>query len=186
MDDTLLTQFHRWKTLDRQGRPDFIEYLKTANPWILAHHPADSCFREHVWKVNGLYLCKGCMVTAAGFVAGLGLQAATGWLGRFPEEALGLAFALLLLPTLLSTTFQWPRAVRHVSRFLLGVLIASALLLLFVTERWEVRTIVILTYVVVKNLYEAKRRRQNDQLLANCRHHGPVNANGTASQGGGP
>jgi uncharacterized membrane protein len=169
MDGGLLQQFKAWKAADDPAKPDFVEHLKVHSPWIFAHHPADACFREHVWKINGLYLCKGCLVTSAGFVVGIAVHFLTGWLSGIAEEKLAFVFVLLLLPTLVTGSFRWRREYRHGARFLLGFLIASALLLLFITERWEVRLVVIATFFVVQGVFEKKRRRQNEALLANCR-----------------
>ncbi len=108
-------------------------------------------------------------MTSVGFVTGISFQLVTGWLFGLPEETLALVFAALLLPTLLTSSFRWPRVVRLVSRLLLGFLMASALLLLFVTERWDVRLVVIATYLLIQHLYEKKRKKANAELATNCK-----------------
>ena len=143
MAGDLFKEFRSWKASGAAGETDFVEHLKVHAPWTFAHHPPHACFREHVWKINGLYLCKGCLVTSVGFAVGAGLQLWSGWLSAFTEETLALIFVMLLLPTLVTGSFRWPRPVRHVARFLLGFLMASSLLLIFVTERWEVRLVLI-------------------------------------------
>lgn len=168
MAGDLLQQFRSWKAAGATGETDFVEHLKVHAPWIFAHHPQHACFREHVWKINGLYLCKGCLVTSLGFVAGTAFQLWSGWLSAFTEEMLAPIFFALLLPTLITGSFRWPRAVRHVARFLLGFLMASTLLLIFVTERWEVRLVLVATFLIVKHLFEKRRRRMNDALLLSC------------------
>jgi len=168
MAGEVLREFRSWKAAGAAGEADFVEHLKVHSPWIFAHHPPHACFREHVWKINGLYLCKGCLVTSLGFVAGTAFQWMTGWLSAFTEEALALIFITMLVPTLITGSFRWPRSVRHVARFLLGFLMASSLLLIFVTERWEVRLVVIATFLIVKRLFEKRRRRMNDALLLSC------------------
>jgi len=168
MAGDLLQQFRSWKAGGATGETDFVEHLKVHAPWIFAHHPQHACFREHVWKINGLYLCKGCLVTSLGFVAGTAFQLWSGWLSAFTEEMLAPIFFALLLPTLITGSFRWPRAVRHVARFLLGFLMASTLLLIFVTERWEVRLVLVATFLIVKHLFEKRRRRMNDALLLSC------------------
>lgn len=149
-------------------RPSFIAYLKLADPWLFSHHPHSSCFRDHVWQFNGLYLCKGCVVTSGGFLAGVVLQLGTDWIPLFSEEIVGAFFVLLLLPTVGTSIFDAPRGFKHVARFLLGILIASALFLLFITERWDVRLIVVATYLVSKLVLERVRERQNNALLERC------------------
>jgi len=168
MDHELLQQFKAWKASTDSPKSDFIEHLKSKAPWVFAHHPAHACFREHVWKINGLYICKGCLVTSAGFAAGALLYPLTHWLQWWPEEVLGVIFVAMLLPTVLASVFRWPRPIRHVARFLLGLLMASALILVFVTERWEVRGVIFLTFIVFQGALSKKRLRQNDEHLARC------------------
>lgn len=175
-NNQLLQQFQRWQSDASGEKPDFVEHLKAHSPWIFAHHPQHACFREHVWKINGLYLCKGCVVTAVGFVAGLLLQLTSGWLSMFSEETLALIFVGLLVPTLITGTFELPRPLRHFSRFLLGGLMASALLLLFVTERWDVRIVIIATYFVTQRIFERKRKNRNREILQQCECSQPPGA----------
>lgn len=167
MSRELIQQFNSWRAND-ETKMDFVEHLKNHSPWVFSHHPHHACFREHVWKINGLYVCKGCLVTSAGFLAGLLAQTVTGWLSILPEELLGAIFAAMLLPTLVSGAFNWPRVAKHVCRFLLGALMASALLLLFVTDRWDVRICVAATFVVTQHVFARKRHRQNAEHLSRC------------------
>lgn len=168
MSAELIQQFRAWKSTNAAERTDFVEHLKHHSPWVFAHHPTHACFREHVWKINGLYICKGCLVTSAGFAAGALLYPLTDWLQWWPEEVMGAIFVAMLLPTILATIFRWPRPIRHVARFLLGLLMASALLLVFLTDRWEVRGVIVLTFVVFQVALSKKRLRQNDEQLARC------------------
>lgn len=167
MDNDLSRQFKAWVSNNEPGKPDFIEHLKKHDPWVFAHHPAHACFREHVWKINGLYICKGCLVTSIGFMAGLGFQVLTDWLSMYSEEVLAFIFVSLLFPTLITSSFRSPREVKHLSRFLLGFLMASSLLLVFITERWEVRLVVISTYITLQYFFEKKRKIKNRELLIN-------------------
>ena len=51
---------------------------------------------------------------------------------------------------------------------LLGVLLASAVFLLFITESWAVRVVVIVTYIVARRSLESAREKKNRALLAAC------------------
>ena len=161
----LIREFKVWQSQAGTNKHDFIHHLKTHAPWILAHHPAQNCFREHVWKINGLYICKGCLVTYLGIVVGIFFQAVTGWLSYYNEELLALVFFALLLPTLITSIFDWSRVIKHCSRFLLGLLISSSFLLVFVTERWEVRIVVITTFMLVQAIFSRKRKQKNLAIL---------------------
>ena len=168
MSMELLNQYRNWSAISADQRPSFIEYLKITDPWLLAHHPRSRCFREHVWEFNGFYLCKGCVVTSAGFLAGVILQVATGWVSSLSDQAAGAVFLMMLLPTIGTSLLDAPRVYKHVSRFLLGVLLASAVFLLFITESWAVRVVVIVTYIVARRSLESAREKKNRALLAAC------------------
>jgi hypothetical protein len=172
MGTELLEHYQRWSSLSTDQRPSFIDYLKRADPWVFSHHPHDACFREHVWQFNDFYWCKGCVVTSLGFAAGVTAQLLSGWLALLPEEALGIVFFALLVPTLIASASGAPRGFKHVARFLLGALIASALLLVFLTDRWDVRLIIIITYVVTKFGLEKIRAKQNATTLRRCHDEG--------------
>src|SRR5699024_8734642 len=118
-----------------------------------------------VWKLGGLYFCKGCVVTFGGGICGIVLYAWSGWLRRFSDLEVGLIFGLLLLPAVLASIFELPRWSKHIGRFLLGILIGSALLMLFVTDSWPVRIAIVVTYFVAKIPLERLRKRQNQQIL---------------------
>lgn len=168
MSKELLHHYQVWSSLDKDQRPAFVDYLKTVGPWLFSHHPHNACFREHVWKVNGFYLCKGCVMTSIGFLAGLAVQLGTGWISLLPEELVGLCFVALLLPTIGTSLLDAPRSLKHLARFLLGVLIASALLLIIVTGSWAVRAVVIVTYVITKSVFGKVREAQNESLIKRC------------------
>jgi len=168
MSKELLAEVKTWSSLKADHKPPFLEYLRSVNPWVFSHHPHNACFREHVWAFNGFYLCKGCVVTTLGFLAGGIMQLATDWLSHFPEETVGIFFAAMLLPSILATILNAPRPVRHVSRFLLGALIASAVFLVVITDRWDVRLIVAGTYLVTRFMLGRLRDRRNSEALQNA------------------
>ncbi len=137
------------------------EFIAEKDPHIFSHHPPVEAFRDHVWEFRGLYLCKGCVMTFAGMAAGAVFQVLTGWLGRFGITEAAFIFVLLLAPTLVAHAFNLPRPIKHVSRFLLGVLIVSAIFMLFITDSWAVRFIIVCTYFAVKIPMERLRVRRN-------------------------
>lgn len=143
---------------ESQGGQSIWAFVAERDPYLFSHHPSSPAFREHVWEIGGLYFCKGCVVTFAGMLAGTVLFAASGWLRWFSDLQIGAIFILLLMPTLLVHLLRLPRWCRHLSRFLLGILLASALFLLFVTESWWVRIAVVMAYFVTKIPLARKRR----------------------------
>ena len=130
-----------------------------------AHHPDLPCFKEHVWEWKGYRWCKGCTVSILGIVAGFVFQIATGWLGGIDELHTGFIFAALLLPMVFTAVFDAPRPAKHVSRFLLGFVCGSALLLLFVTDRWLVRLVVVGTFFAIRIPLERLRLKKNKAIV---------------------
>lgn len=175
MNNELFRHFKTWQKQDSAVKSDFIDHLKVHAPWILAHHPEHDCFREHVWKINGLYICKGCLMTAAGVFIGAFVQIVFGWISYFSEEILALIFITLLVPTLLTHYFTCPRFIKHGSRLLLGTLIASAFLLLLLTERWEVKIVIVCTFLLFQNIYSRKRHKKNVAILHSAQGKKPEN-----------
>lgn len=175
-----------------QGRSLF-QYVRDENPHVLSHHPADACFREHVFQIGGLYVCKGCVMTVSGVIAGVAVALATGWLGLLAEAGrarwdapwgelwVGGAFVAMLLPTVLTSLFGAPRPIKHVCRFVLGMLIGSAIVMLFVSQSWAIRGVIVATFFLVKWPLERKRRRDNDKALAAAR---PKTGKGRGGSGG--
>ncbi len=140
------------------------EFIAGRDPYLFSHHPAGPSFREHVWQIGGLYFCKGCVMTAAGMLFGGLLFAVTRWLTLLDDLQVAGVFLILLAPTLITHLLDLPRPCKHVSRFLLGVLIVSAIFMLFVTDSWLVRAVIVGTYFAVRIPLERKRDRMNRKL----------------------
>ena len=143
----------------------FLQFLRDRNPYLFAHHPSHPVFADHFWVFKGLFFCKGCTVTFGGMIFGGILYWATGWIKWFSNIEIGLIFSGLLSPTLITTLFHLPRWTKHPARFLLGVLMTSALIMMIITRSWEVRFVIVLTYLVIRVPLERKRRRENQELL---------------------
>lgn len=144
---------------------NFLGFLRKRHPGLFAHHPAHPAFRDHVWTLQGLPFCKGCTVSFAGTAAGTALYLATGWMKSLTDVQVGLVFAALLLPTVVTALVPSPPLARHGARFLLGILLVSALLMLFVTDSWIVRVAIVLVYLAVRVPLERRRRRGNAELV---------------------
>lgn len=144
----------------------FFAFLRKRNPRLFAHHPDHPAFQDHVWTYHGLYFCKGCVMTFAGILLGEILYFSTGWLKWFSEVQIGFIFLVMLLPSVVTSLMNLPRIAKHVARFLLGILVASAIIMLFVTDSWAVRLAIIITFLVVRTPLERKRRRENETLIS--------------------
>lgn len=143
----------------------FWSYFRHKNPYIFAHHPRGAAFREHVWEYRGLYFCRGCVMTFLGMFLGAILYLATGWFRGLDMVQTGIAFWLLLLPSVITSVISVPPLIKHVARILLGVVVISAVILLFVTDSWLMRFLIVFTYFLVQIPLSRRRRRLNDALL---------------------
>jgi hypothetical protein len=148
-----------------QKTKGFFDFLRERNPYLFAHHPNHPAFRDHIWIYRGCYFCKGCTVTFAGILFGGLLYWLTGWLRWFSEPQIGLVFLGLLLPSVFTSLVNSPRVAKHITRFLLGILVISALVMLFVTDDWMVRFVIAGSFLAVRIPLERKRRRDNDSLI---------------------
>ena len=163
MSEPLVDIIRAWKR--NRGDESLWVYITRRNPWLFSHHPAEECFREHVWFFRGLYFCKGCAVTVIGWIAAIVVQLGFDWLRYFSIEQVALIFSLLLLPSVLTSLLGAPRLYKHVARFLLGVLVISAIWMLFVTDQWWVRGVVVTAYFLVKIPLDKYRTKQNKKCV---------------------
>jgi hypothetical protein len=163
MDESLKGTVNAWRC---SGRKESLwRFLVRTNPWVFAHHPAKECFHGHVWYFRGLFFCKGCVMTVVGWIVAVGLQLGAGWLRIFPVGWLALSFVALLLPTVIIAIWGAARVWKHLSRVLLGVLMASSIWLFFITEHWWVRGVLVAVYFLVKIPLDRRRRYQNKKIL---------------------
>jgi hypothetical protein len=145
----------------------FWSYFRHKNPYIFAHHPQGAAFREHVWEYRGLYFCRGCVMTFLGMFLGAILYLVTWWFRGLDMVQTGIAFWLLLLPAVITSVVRVPPLLKHLARVLLGVVVISAVILLFVTDSWLIRFLIVFTYFLVQIPLSRRRRRLNDALLKN-------------------
>jgi hypothetical protein len=160
---------HKNATVQKKSQ-GFLQFLRERNPRIFAHHPDHPAFSDHVWVFHGLILCKGCTITFAGMIFGALLYLPTSWLKWFSDVQIGFIFLALLLPTLVATLLHLPRIVKHIARFLLGILMTSALMMLFITDSWEVRLAIVFVYLVIKIPLKRKRHHENEMLIKQYTH----------------
>jgi hypothetical protein len=145
----------------------FWSYFRRRNPHVFAHHPPGAAFRNHVWEYRGIYFCKGCVMTFLGIFLGAILYLATGWFRGLNLIQTGIAFWSLLLPVVITSALRVPPFLKHLARILLGVVVVSAVILLFTTPSWLTRFLIVFTYFLVLIPLSKRRRRLNDALLKN-------------------
>ena len=128
--------------------------------WRYAHHPPGIKFRDHVWLCRGYYLCKGCTIAFLGFLTAIVVESTSEWLRILPEEQSGVVLACLVMPTLVTALPRVSRPWKLSSRFLLGAALYTAIALFFITNRWSVRSAILITYLAIRIPLAAARRRR--------------------------
>lgn len=161
--------FQRYQQLVKKD-PDLglLAFLRTEEPWCFAHHPEHRCFEEHVWKWAGLYWCKGCVMSWLGIALGLlghsgALALGYWWMRDYATLWIAVVFVGLLVPTLLTALLPFPRAIKHLSRIGLGVLVASALCyaVLAPWSLWWTRVVIVVVYFGVRIPMDRMRQMRN-------------------------
>jgi hypothetical protein len=155
---------------------NFFIFLRERNPRLFAHHPDHPVFQNHVWTYHGLYFCKGCVMTFAGILFGAVFSLLSGWLKWYSEIQIGFIFLAMLLPSVVTSLMNLPRIAKHVARFLLGILMASAIIMIFITDSWTVRLAIVGTFLLVRTPLERKRKRDNETLIRRFSSKAPKKA----------
>ena len=106
-------------------------------------------------------------MTFLGMFLGTILYIATGWLRGMTLVQTGIIFWLLLLPAIVTAVFRASPILKYLARILLGVVVISALIMLFITDSWWLRFLIVYTYFGVLIPLSRRRRRQNDALMKN-------------------
>lgn len=142
----------------------FWQFLRKENPYMFSNHPAAPIFREHVWDIGGFYWCKGFLISLVGILVGLLIYLTTalvdkGWLRYLEDWQVAIVFVAMLLPTVFTSFVKASRPVKLVARFILGMLIGSAIVMLFVANHWASPLIIIATYLGVRIPLSRKRKK---------------------------
>lgn len=152
----------------RRANPNVtpVQFLRSHHPYILGHHPRHEIFRDHVWCMGGLYVCKGCAMTLVGALVGLATLIMTRWHHGFDDsECIAILFGLLT-PTVLTAFLRAPGFVRRGARFLLGVCLALAVLCLLTPDTsLTTKCIILVAFFAFKIPLSRRRQRLNSLAL---------------------
>jgi len=158
---TLRTLLARYMACPAESRSaSFLAFVRSENPHVFSHHACDrSDYPGHVWRVGGLYLCRGCATVIVTTPVFLGIALLSRWPVRMPTAATAAIFSALLLVALLPLR-DGPRTALHdLRRASLGCLLGSALAYVVLVESWALRGVVVGVYVAVLVARRAVRRR---------------------------
>jgi hypothetical protein len=144
----LLAQYSTCPADDKP--PSLFAFIRARNPHVFSHHaPTRADYLDHVWRIGGLYVCRGCttviIVTPVSFVVAL----LSRWPVRMPTWATAAVFAVLLAVALLPRR-DGPRTLLHdLRRVALGALLGAAAAYLLLCDDWLLRGMVVGAYLAV-------------------------------------
>jgi len=128
----------------------FFAFVRERNPHVFSHHAHDRAdYLDHVWRVGGLYLCRGCMTVIAVTPLSFGLALLTRWPVIVPLMATVLIFVALLLVSLLPLRDGRRTLLHDLRRIALGGLLGSAAAYVLLCDDWLLRGVVVCVYVAV-------------------------------------
>ncbi len=147
-------------------------------PYRLAHHPLCSQFKDHVYIIRGMEVCRGCVNMYSGVLLGLILIPI---FDVVLNMNYWIAFTLnwgLFLFTPASVFLNPPRFVKDFSRMLLGVAIPNtfnivilSIIKLTTGFNWGAFSILIITmlmYYFSRKYFSKLRDKRNEQVCRNC------------------
>lgn len=157
---TLRSLLARYSACPAHARPlTFLAFLRAENPHVFSHHAPDQPeYRGHVWRVGGLYLCRGCTTVIAVTPISFGIALATRWPVRASTPVTATVLAALLVLAVVPLS-DGPRTILHdLRRVALGCLLGSALAYVFLCDDWLLRGTVVAVYLAVLALRRLTRR----------------------------
>ena len=168
-----------WATMPSGQRPKLWAFFRQHAPWALSHHPPHENFKAHTFQWRGVRLCQGCVMTWLGTAVGLILSLAPiprcqFWARELELHAawgvwaVAVAFLILLLPTLATAFISVPRPIKWFARFLLGVLIGSAIVYIFSGYQDWPKFVIILVFLATRIPLEIMRKRKNQKEWDSC------------------
>lgn len=98
----------------------FIKHWEFSWRFKFAHHPVCTSYKDHYWKIKGVYICQGCtLVYASFFVSLLFLIFFQITLGLFHYLIVGLCILIPILIIELTRIEQ--RIIKRLTRILIGI-----------------------------------------------------------------
>ncbi len=143
-------------------------WLSKTYSFLFAHKPLCSHFQEDTILVRGVYLCRSCVITYLGIIAGCIITPVAG----MSAKSISLFLLVLLLVTLpLSHPAiykKMPRSLRDILRFNLGVIISFSVLLPAYYHEFLFPLVVIGISFIFWKFYYKKRSIRKIQFCEKC------------------
>ena len=148
------------------------------SPYRLAHHPLCKNFDDHMYRIKGQKVCRGCVNLYCGFIAGLILAPIMVFVLKVTFWMVFVAMLVLFIFTPISAFLDPPRLIKDVSRFFLGIAMIAAglsVILSIVTlaqaMNWWAFVVILVTialYFSSRAYFTRFRNRKNEQVCRKC------------------
>ncbi len=152
-------------------------------PYRLAHHPICDKFKDHMYTIRGVKVCRGCFNLYLGQFIGI-ITTITVIYGFHVTFSYWFPFWLtyvLFTFTPLSVILEPPRPVKDFFRFLLGIAVISsylAIILAFIEllQRFSWYPLIaiialILTHIIARVILIPLRKKQNKAICESCEQY---------------
>ena len=138
----------------------FFAFVRERNPHVFSHHAHDRAdYLDHVWRLGGLYICRGCSTVIIFTPLAFGAALFSRWPVILPTAATALIFTMLLLLSIMPLR-DGPRTPLHdLRRVALGCLLGSAAAYVVICNDWALRGVVVGVYLAVLIVRRFVRRR---------------------------
>lgn len=153
----------RYLALPADARPSsFFAFVRSSNPHVFSHHAHDRPdYLNHVWRLGGLFLCRGCTTVIVFTPLAFAAAILTRWPVAIPTAATASIFVLLLALSLVPLR-DGPRTMLHdLRRVALGCLLGAAAAYLLLCNDWVLRSVVVGVYAAVLVTRRMLRRRRS-------------------------
>lgn len=143
-----------------------------AKTWVIAplrwsHHPKCSYFEDHVFIIRGRKFCRGCTCFYPSLLISL-LVSVVFQVYSLESYLLIPLLTLMLVPTLLSFRFTFPRLLKDMNKSLLGINTGLAFAVILLNPDLLVKAIVIVVLVPSAWYVEKRRERKNLAVCESC------------------
>ena len=142
-------------------------------PYRISHHPLCDNFNDHVYKIWGRKVCRGCTMQYSGMILAFilivlgGLPNINFWL-NWTDLEFGILLYILIAPTLITAFFIDNRFLKDGARFLLGMAFSFSFVLFIFTSDWLVKGFILLNFIPGYFYLQKRREMKNEDVCKGC------------------
>ncbi|MHA1115871.1 MAG: hypothetical protein K9W45_05595 [Candidatus Heimdallarchaeum aukensis] len=150
-------------------------------PYRLAHHPTCEKYKDHVYTIKGIKVCRGCFNLYLGQIVGLILAFILSFVLDVEFWIPFILTYVLYSFTLLNLKFEIPRLIKDFFRFLLGIAVIMSYLTVILSIFELIKGINILaivslflvglTHLLSRTLLVKWRNGQNRKICLSCEQY---------------